>query len=147
MDGADEDSFAVRWDNRRLVFVLGERITFNVGEAELLPGSYPALLKIAGVIGSKKGFEVVVSGHTDDRPINTARFPSNWELSAARAVTVARFLIEHGLAPERVSVQGFSAYRPVSENTTPENRQANRRVEITLIKEKEDGAGARSDDS
>ena len=147
MNGADGESFDVRWDNRRLVFVLGERITFNAGQAELLSESYPALLKIAAIIGSQKGFEVVVSGHTDDRPINTTRFPSNWELSAARAVTVARFLIENGLAPHRVSIQGFSAYRPINENTTPQNRQANRRVEITLIKEKEDKTGSRPGDS
>jgi chemotaxis protein MotB len=141
IDGANEDSFSVKWDNRRLVFVLGERITFNAGEADLLPGSFPTLLKIASIIGSKKGFEVVVSGHTDDRPINTTRFPSNWELSAARAVTVAKFLVDNGLAPNRVSIQGFSSYRPINENTSPENRQANRRVEITLIKENEDGTG------
>ncbi len=147
MDGADKDSFSVKWDNRRLVFVLGERITFNAGEADLLPDSFPTLLKIAGVIGSKKGFEVVVSGHTDDRPINTTRFPSNWELSAARAVIVAKFLVDNGLAPDRVSIQGFSSYRPINENTSPENRQANRRVEITLIKENEDGTGSRSNNS
>jgi chemotaxis protein MotB len=68
-------------------------------------------------------------------PIKTERFPTNWELSAIRAVTVARFLIDHGISPQRVSIEGYSAYRPLQPNRNARNRQANRRVEITLIKE------------
>jgi chemotaxis protein MotB len=79
---------------------------------------------------------VVVSGHTDDTPIHNEVFPSNWELSAARAINVAKILIGSGVEPGRVATQAFSEYRPLYENTSPGNKQANRRVEITLIKDK-----------
>jgi chemotaxis protein MotB len=135
LEEVEQGDFSVRWDQSRLVLVLGERITFRVGEAELLVNFQPALSRIADFIAHKQGYEVVVLGHTDDTPIHNSRFPSNWELSAARAVDVAKFLIENGVRPERVSIQGYSEYRPLRENTTPETRQANRRVEIMLIKE------------
>jgi chemotaxis protein MotB len=135
LEEVEQGDFSVRWDQSRLVLVLGERITFRVGEAELLVNFQPALSRIADFIAHKEGYEVVVLGHTDDTPIHNSRFPSNWELSAARAVDVAKFLIENGVRPERVSIQGYSEYRPLRENTTPETRQANRRVEIMLIKE------------
>ena len=135
LEEGERGDFSVRWDQSRLVLVLGERITFRVGEAELLVNFQPALSRIADFIAHKEGYEVVVLGHTDDTPIHNSQFSSNWELSAARAVDVGKFLIENGVRPERVSIQGYSEYRPLHENTTPENRQANRRVEITLIKE------------
>ena len=135
LEEVEQGDFSVRWDQSRLVLVLGERITFRVGEAELLVNFQPALSRIADFIAHKEGYEVVVLGHTDDTPIHNSRFPSNWELSAARAVDVVKFLIENGVRPQRVSIQGYSEYRPLRENTTPETRQANRRVEIMLIKE------------
>jgi chemotaxis protein MotB len=131
----DKRDFAVRWDQKRLVLVLGEKIAFNVGDATLLPGFQPTLQQIAGFISSQKGYRVAVAGHTDDVPINTRQFPTNWELSAIRAVNVAKFLIRHGVHPRRVSIEGYSAYRPLKFNNSTQNRQANRRVEITLIKE------------
>jgi len=118
------------------VFVLGERGTFPTGQAELLESFQPTLKRIAALIASKKGYMVVVSGHTDNTPIKTVQFPSNWELSAARAISVAKSLMENGVDPARVSIQGNSEYRPLYKNSTPANKQANRRVEITLIKEK-----------
>ena len=131
----DQNEFAVRWDQQRLVLVLGEKIAFNVGDANLLPDFQPTLKRIAGFISSQKGYRVAVAGHTDDVPIKTERFPTNWELSAIRAVNVARFLIGHGISPRRVSIEGYSAYRPLQSNRNARSRQANRRVEITLIKE------------
>jgi chemotaxis protein MotB len=135
LEAGEQRDFSVRWDQTRLVLVLGERITFRVGKAELLVDFRPALSRIAAFIAHKKGYDVVVLGHTDDTPIHNAQFPSNWELSAARAVAVAKFLIEKGVRPGRVSIRGYSEYRPLYKNTTPENRQANRRVEIMLTKE------------
>ena len=137
MDESEKDVFLISNDQRRLVFTLGERITFNVGEATLLEAYQPIFIRIAGFIASKPEYQVIVSGHTDDRPIKTKKYPSNLELSASRAINVAKFLIENGVEPQRVSIQGFSEYRPLLENTTPENRQKNRRVEIALIKEQE----------
>lgn len=131
----DKKEFAVRWDQKRLVLVLGEKIAFNVGDANLLPDFQPTLKQIAGFISSQKGYRVAVAGHTDDVPIKTERFPTNWELSAIRAVNVAKFLIDHGISPQRVFIEGYSAYRPLQPNHNAQSRQANRRVEITLIKE------------
>lgn len=136
VDAKDKDLFSVKREENRLVFVLGERITFREGEATLLEAYHSIAKKIAGFIASKKGYQVVISGHTDNTPINTEKFPSNLELSAARAIIVAKSLINNGVSPVRVSIQGFSEYQPLFDNTLPENRQANRRVEISLINEK-----------
>ncbi len=135
--GTDHDTLSIRWNEQRLVFVLGERITFPIGKARLLTDSAPLLGKISKVIASKKDFNVVVSGHTDDTPIDTYQYPPNWELSAARAISVARFLCRNGVDSQRLSIQGHAEFRPLHPNTTPENRRANRRVEITLVKQKE----------
>jgi len=136
VEAKDKDVFSVRREENRLVFVLGERITFREGEATLLEAYHSISKKIAGFIASKKGYQVVISGHTDNTPINTEMFPSNLELSAARAINVAKSLINNGVSPQRVSIQGFSEYQPLFDNTLPENRQANRRVEISLINER-----------
>jgi chemotaxis protein MotB len=132
-----KEDFSIRWNQKRLVLVLGERIAFNVGEAELLLDFQPTLKQIAEFISSQKEYNVTVAGHTDDTPINNIQFPSNWELSAIRAVNVAKFMILHGVNPRRISTEGYSAYRPLQPNTTNDNRHANRRVEITLIKAQE----------
>jgi chemotaxis protein MotB len=137
-----KDDFSIRWNQKRLVLVLGERIAFNVGEANLLPDFQPTLKRIAGFISSQEGYKIAVAGHTDDAPINTPQFPSNWELSAIRAVNVAKFMILHGIDPGRVSIEGYSAYHPLQPNTTSDNKRANRRVEITLIKETENEKAA-----
>ena len=129
--------FSIRWNQKRLVLVLGERIAFNVGDADLLPDFRPTLKRIAEFISLQKGYKVAVAGHTDDAPISTIQFPTNWELSAIRAVNVAKFMILHGVNPHRISIEGYSEYRPLLPNTTSHNRHANRRVEITLIKERE----------
>lgn len=132
----DKGSCSVKWNQHRLVFVLGEGVIYPVGQATLLKDFEPTLRRIAGFIAAKKGYQVVVSGHTDNVPIYTSQFPSNWELSANRAITVAKYLIQNGVDPSNVSIQGYSEYRPVIDNSTPENRQFNRRVEIALIKQK-----------
>ena len=137
-----KNDFSIQWDQKRLVLVLGERIAFNVGEADLLPDFQPTLKQIAEFISSQKDYNVTVAGHTDDTPINTAQFPSNWELSAIRAVNVAKFMISSGVDPHQISTEGYSAYRPEQPNTTDDNRHANRRVEITLIKTQENEKSA-----
>jgi chemotaxis protein MotB len=137
-----KNDFSIRWNQKRLVLVLGERIAFNVGEADLLPDFQPTLKQIAEFISSQKDYNVTVAGHTDDTPINTTQFPSNWELSAIRAVNVAKFMILNGVDSHQISTEGYSAYRPIQPNTTDQNRHANRRVEITLIKAQENEISA-----
>ena len=134
--------FSIHWNQKRLVLVLGERIAFNVGEADLLPDFQPTLKQIAEFISSQEAYNVTVAGHTDDTPINNTQFPSNWELSAIRAVNVAKFMISNGVNPQSISTEGYSAYRPLQPNTSDDNRHANRRVEITLIKTHENEKSA-----
>jgi chemotaxis protein MotB len=76
---------------------------------------------------------VAISGHTDSLNIATVEFPSNWELSAARASRVARYLVERGVHPARIAVQGYADWRPRRPNSDPVSRSANRRVEIRLF--------------
>ena len=128
------NDFYVRWDEKQPVFVLGERITFNIGDAKLLTGSQSALKRIADWIAPQHHYQIIVSGHTDDFAIRTPRYPSNWELSAARAASVAKFLASHGVAPPRLIIQGKSEFHPLVANTSDENRRVNRRVEISLVK-------------
>ena len=130
-----KDDLSVRWNQKRLVVTMGERILFQVGMANLLSDSEPALKQIAEFIAPRIDYRILVAGHTDNSPISTPQFPSNWELSTARAVNVAKFLIANGIDPERVSVEGYSSYRPLRTNNSPQNKQANRRVEITLFKD------------
>ena len=137
-----KNDFSIRWNQKRLVLVLGEKVAFNVGNADLLPDFRPTLKRISEFIALQKGYKVAVAGHTDDAPINTIQFPTNWELSAIRAVNVAKFMILHGVNPHRIAIEGYSAYRPLHPNTTSHNKHANRRVEITLIKERENGKSA-----
>lgn len=124
----------LQWDQKRLVFVLGERVTFDPGQANLLTDFTPVLSKIAGIIAQRPEYRLLVSGHTDDRPISTPSFPSNWELSAARAIAVAKFLSGNGVGPERIVVQGFGEYQPMVPNSSAGNRQLNRRVEIRMVR-------------
>lgn len=133
-DGFSND-FYVRWDDRQPVIVLGERITFNAGEAILLVDAKGALRRVAQLISELDHCQVVVTGHTDNRPIHTSTFPSNWELSAARAASVAKALMESGVSPGQLVIQGLSQFNPIVPNTNEENRRRNRRVEISLISE------------
>lgn len=125
--------FYVRWEKRQPVIVLGERITFEAGQALLLVDAHGALKRVAGLISRIGDCRVVISGHTDDRPIRTPTFPSNWELSAARAASVAKVLMANGIAPRQLTIQGQSEFKPLLANTSRENRRANRRVEISVI--------------
>lgn len=108
---------------------------FDLGSAELRGTTKEFLRKIAVVL-SKTENEVHIVGHTDNYPVHSEAFPTNWELSSARAARVARFLIEQGsLNPERFTVTGNAMYRPSVPNATLENKQKNRRVEIIITKD------------
>lgn len=121
--------------DKTMRIILTGDLLFGSGQVELTPAAIESLKKLAPVI-KKTPYMINVIGHTDDRPVKTARFPSNWELSLARAGRVARFLIEDtGLPATQFSVSGYSSFRPVAPNTSDENRRANRRVEIVLSKE------------
>ncbi len=109
-----------------------EEVAFPSGAAELTPPIRAMLDKIAPSLRRHRG-PIVVVGHTDDRPIYGRRFRSNWDLSAARAVSVVHYLIRRvGLPPERLTAQGQADTRPLFPNDSPAHRAANRRVELIL---------------
>lgn len=106
-------------------------LLFAPGEAVLGVEAVAALRAVAGVI-STASFPVTIEGHTDNVPISTFRFPSNWELSAVRASSVVRLFVESGVAPERLTAAGYADQRPVADNATEEGRSRNRRVAILI---------------
>lgn len=107
-------------------------LLFASGSAELGRGAVVALERLADVLRASPN-PIRVEGHTDDRPIKTAAFPSNWELSAARAASVVRVLAARGVAPTRLAVLGLGEFRPVRPNSTAEGRRANRRVLLLIL--------------
>jgi chemotaxis protein MotB len=109
-----------------------DSVLFKPGGAELMPESYPLLRKLAAIM-KESPYNVLVEGHTDDIPIKTKEFPSNWELSTERAVNVVKFFIREDVKPEKLSASGYAQYHPLVPNITPENRAKNRRVEINFV--------------
>jgi chemotaxis protein MotB len=132
-----EDEFGIQVihsdDETRLVFE--DQILFDFGKDAINPEGFPLLNKIAQALIDVP-YRLRVEGHTDNVPIRTKRFPSNWELSAARAVNVVKdFVRVSKLDPQRLSAVGYGDSRPVVPNDTPFNRAKNRRVEILLLTE------------
>lgn len=120
-------------DGRGLVVSLPERATFGAGSAEVSADARPL---IARVVGELRGgqYALRIEGHTDDVPIRTARFPSNWELSTARAGAVVAYLINDlKVSPARLSAAGFAEFHPLVPNDSAVNRARNRRIDIVVI--------------
>ena len=117
-----------------LVMRMSEHMLFGLGSADIAAEALPLLQKVGAII-SKTAYLIRIEGHTDNLPIHTERYPSNWELSTARAVNVLRYFIKnHNVDPRRLAAEGFSEFHPVAANDTAENREKNRRVEIIFIK-------------
>lgn len=120
-------------DERGVAMQLKSNILFETSSSNLKEDSKVILKKINSIISSLKN-PILVEGHTDNRPINTDRFPSNWELSADRAVNVVRYFVEVlGENPERFSATGYAEFKPVAPNNNYENMAKNRRVDILIV--------------
>jgi len=123
---------SVSQTSRGVVLEINASTLFSQGDAELNNASVAILSEVANILTS--GDQAVeVEGYTDDTPIKTPRYPSNWELSSARASSVARLFIEHGVEAGRLTVVGSAANHPVAPNSTPEGRARNRRMTVTLM--------------
>ncbi|MBN1522361.1 MAG: flagellar motor protein MotB [Candidatus Aureabacteria bacterium] len=104
---------------------------FESGSAEVKTEAYPFLRKVSALL-KRIDYAIQVEGHTDDRSISNEKFPSNWELSASRAVAVVKLLTRMGIPPERLSAVGYGEFQPKFSNETEEGRQKNRRVEMKI---------------
>ena len=128
-----EDDISISFSREGLVMRLAEQTLFDLGVATLSPEAMPLIEKIGAII-SRTEYFIRIEGHTDNLPIHTDRFPSNWELSTARAVNVLRYFLEiHKISPLRLSAVGFGEYQPLVSNDYPKQRAKNRRVEIIFI--------------
>jgi len=117
--------------SRGVTIEINDSILFPPGQAKLQPLSVTALGALAQVLANSD-FPVTIEGHTDNTPIATPQFPSNWELSAMRATTVLRLFNDSGVSAERLTAIGYGETRPLETNTTPEGRGRNRRVSILI---------------
>lgn len=130
-----ENDITVTYSQKGLVMRLSDHALFDVGVADISQPAIPMLKKVGDII-SRTDFEVRIEGHTDDLPIKTVHYPSNWELSTARAVNVLRYFVETvGISSQRLSAVGFSEFQPMAPNDSPEHRARNRRVEIIFLNE------------
>jgi chemotaxis protein MotB len=123
-------------DSRGLVVSLKDTEFFESGQATVRRGAIPLLNNIVNAI-NKYTNAIRIEGHTDNIPIQTAAFPSNWELSTGRATNIVQYMINsHAFSPDKLSAIGYGEYRPIADNTTPAGRQKNRRVDVVLLSEK-----------
>jgi chemotaxis protein MotB len=117
----------------RMVLELSNDVLFDSGKTDLKPVGKQTLVEVAAVLRGMPERRFQVAGHTDNVKIATPRFPSNWELSTARAVEVVKLLGDSGMDPRTLSAAGYGEFAPVVTNDTPEGRAKNRRIEITLV--------------
>jgi chemotaxis protein MotB len=129
----DAGKLQVEIRENRMIVRLGDKILFDPGKTDLKPEGKDALTQVTAVLKSLPNRNFQVAGHTDNVPIKSKKFRSNWDLSTARAVEVTNFMIGAGMEPKRLSAAGYADQSPVGPNDTPENMAKNRRIEITLV--------------
>jgi chemotaxis protein MotB len=117
-----------------VIRLLTDRVLFDSGLAELKPAATPVLSKVAQILRAEGQHQVMVEGHTDSVPIAGSVFPTNWELSTARASRVVRFMIANGVPSHRLSAAGYAYLHPIATNSNAAGRSRNRRVEIVLLR-------------
>ncbi|MDT8318633.1 MAG: OmpA family protein [bacterium] len=129
----DGGQLTVTIDQGRIVINLPNNVLFKSGRSFLNAKGKESLAPIAAVLSQFSDRRFQVEGHTDNEPIQSKRFPSNWELSTSRALSVVHLLIEMGVKPENISAAGFGEFRPRADNETKEGRELNRRIEIVML--------------
>ncbi len=129
----DAGKLKVKIQNGRMVVELASDVLFASGSAELSPEGKVAIEEVSGVLASIPDRTFQVEGHTDDDPIRTTQYPSNWELASGRALTVVKTMVAVGMPPERISASSYAYFQPVASNESTEGKAANRRIEIVVI--------------
>jgi chemotaxis protein MotB len=132
-----ENEVEIEYNSNIIKLTIKGEILFESGLAKLTPDAVKLMdviaMKVKELLEEKT---IQIEGHTDNRPINTTRYPSNWELSQARAIAVGyRLINDHNINPSKIAATGYGEYRPLTDNSTPEGRAVNRRVEIKLVTE------------
>lgn len=133
LKGFSSSELTVKMKNGKVYISMQESLLFPSGSAVVNPKGKDALSKVAGVLNTSADININIEGHTDSIPIHTAKFADNWELSTARATSIAHVLIdEYRVTPAKLVASGRSEYDPIAPNSTPEGRGQNRRTEIIL---------------
>ena len=128
------ENILVHAKDGKIIIEMRGQVLFTSGSAVFNDSAASILDEIANIIQAYTEYNVNIKGHTDDVPISTPQFPSNWELSAVRATTVLKYLISKGVNPSRLTATGYGELLPLVPNDTSENRATNRRVEFVLEK-------------
>jgi chemotaxis protein MotB len=128
----DAGQLQVKIRKGRMLISLPNDVLFDSGSAVLKQAGQSAVQKVAQALAPLGDRQFLVAGHTDNQPIHTRRFASNWELSTARAVVVTRALVAAGMKPDTLGAVGYGEFDPIVANDTPEHRAQNRRIEIQL---------------
>jgi chemotaxis protein MotB len=126
------DTVETEMKQGKIILRIGGKVLFDSGSSELLSDATYILRDIIQILKENPQYDIDIQGHTDNLPISTSKFSSNWELSAIRATTMLRYLIEEGISEQRLTATGFADLQPLADNDTPEGRQKNRRVEFVL---------------
>lgn len=129
----DSGRLSVKIVDGRMVVALSSDVLFPSGSSRLSAEGQTAIKEVAQLLSTIPSRKYQVEGHTDNIPIRTQQFPSNWELASARALTVVRGMLEAGMPADRVSAASFGDTKPAQSNETPEGRKANRRIEIVIV--------------
>ncbi len=145
-----DTEISIEFDTRGLIIRFKDNALFDSGKAELKKSSEQVLNFLGDLLKSEEFISraIRVEGHTDNVPIRTSRYPSNWELSTARSTNVVRFFIAKAkISPSRLSASGYSEYYPIADNTTSEGRAKNRRVDIVILSRFFENTGPKNEDS
>lgn len=143
----DNGQLQVRVEDGRIVLVLPNDVLFESGDAQLGDAGTATLTSVAAALSDITDQQFQVEGHTDNVPMSSGRFESNWDLSTARAVSVVNLLVEQGVAPANLSAAGFGEFSPATANATDADRALNRRIVIVLVPDLGDLPEVRADAS
>ncbi len=131
---SQKENLSTQVQEGKIIVNVAGKALFNSGSASLNPSAVPIFDEIIQILSGYPDYNINIKGHTDNIPITTGIFPSNWELSAVRATTVLKYLIAKGISPRQLTATGYGDVMPLVPNTSEENRTQNRRVEFVLEK-------------